>query len=57
LPRAPESKAGANDLAGFIDAPEMNARKNMSRQRYYQRTHKWEDNDSEIETDRDTGSP
>jgi hypothetical protein len=27
----PEKRAGANDLVGFIDAPEMNARKNMSR--------------------------
>jgi hypothetical protein len=24
-------RAGANDLAGFIDAPEMNARKKISR--------------------------
>jgi hypothetical protein len=30
LPRAPESKAGAKDLAGFIDAPDMEARKKMS---------------------------
>jgi hypothetical protein len=30
LPMTPEKRAGANDLAGFIDAPEMKARKNMS---------------------------
>ena len=31
LPRTPERRAGANDLAGFIDAPDMKARKKISR--------------------------
>jgi hypothetical protein len=31
LSRTLESRAGANDLSGFIDALEMNARKNISR--------------------------
>ena len=31
LPITPEVMAGANDRAGFIDAPDINARKNMSR--------------------------
>jgi hypothetical protein len=31
LPKTPERRAGASDLAGFIDAPEMKARKKMSR--------------------------
>jgi hypothetical protein len=31
LPRTPERRAGANDLAGFIDAPVMKARKKISR--------------------------
>lgn len=30
LPIAPEAMAGANDRAGFIDAPDINARKNIS---------------------------
>ena len=28
--RTPESRAGANERAGFIDAPEINARNKMS---------------------------
>jgi hypothetical protein len=28
----PEVKAGANKHAGFIDAPDMNARKNLSKE-------------------------
>lgn len=31
LPMTPENSAGANDLAGFIDAPEIKARKKISR--------------------------
>ena len=31
MPRTPERRAGANDLAGFIDAPEIKARKKISR--------------------------
>ncbi len=27
----PDNKAGAKDLAGFIDAPDINAKKNMSK--------------------------
>jgi hypothetical protein len=30
LPNTPESKAGANERAGFIDAPEINAKKKIS---------------------------
>lgn len=30
LPTTPETKAGANERAGFIEAPDINARKNMS---------------------------
>ena|ERR671919_33511 len=30
LPRTPETRAGANERAGFIEAPDINARKNMS---------------------------
>jgi hypothetical protein len=30
LPRTPDRRAGANDLAAFIDAPEMKARKDYS---------------------------
>lgn len=30
-PNAPERTAGARDLAGFIDAPEINAKKKMSK--------------------------
>ena len=29
LPKTPDGRAGASDVAGFIDAPEMNARKNI----------------------------
>jgi len=29
-PTEPDSKAGANDLAGFIDAPETNDKKRIS---------------------------
>ena len=31
LPITPEVMAGDNDRAGFIDAPDINAKKNMSR--------------------------
>ena len=31
LPNTPESNAGANERAGFIDAPEINAKKKISR--------------------------
>src|SRR5215469_9380219 len=31
LTNTPESKAGANERAGFIDAPEINAKKKISR--------------------------
>jgi hypothetical protein len=30
LSRTPETKAGASERAGFIDAPDINARKNIS---------------------------
>jgi hypothetical protein len=30
LPRTPEARAGANERAGSIEAPDINARKNMS---------------------------
>ncbi len=30
FPNTPDNKAGANERAGFIDAPEMNAKKKMS---------------------------
>ena len=30
LPKKPDNKAGAKDLAGFIDAPDMNEKKKMS---------------------------
>jgi hypothetical protein len=31
FPNIPESNAGANERAGFIDAPEINAKKKISR--------------------------
>jgi hypothetical protein len=31
LPNTPETKAGANERAGFIDAPEINAKKKISK--------------------------
>jgi hypothetical protein len=31
LDRAPDSSAGANDRAGFIEAPDMYAKKNVSK--------------------------
>ena len=31
LANTPENNAGANERAGFIEAPDMNAKKNMSR--------------------------
>jgi len=31
LPITPDTKAGAKDLAGFIDAPDINSKKNMSK--------------------------
>jgi hypothetical protein len=30
LPNTPDIKAGANERAGFMDAPEINAKKKMS---------------------------
>jgi hypothetical protein len=36
---------------------QLTAKEGEDERCYYQRTHTWEDNDSEIETDRDTGSP
>jgi hypothetical protein len=29
MPRCPESKAAVSERAGFIDAPEINAKKNI----------------------------
>ena len=30
FPNTPDNRAGANERAGFIDAPEINAKKNIS---------------------------